>query len=301
MQILRPSSAAIKRHVWPIGLLTPGLNLDLAPSTCCLLRPWLANFTEQGQGNVYLEGLVRLFDSNTAISHAPKPSRHMLLESKLGPAARRLRELSCGAQMSHVTQRRDRPRVYLYILCSWVYQHVSLCPKLNRFWLTGERAWSCRRRGRSRDCPLSSLLSQQCKHARSRGQWGWASPHYPVASFSIQLKVPGDQNTTAFRRNEFWCLRSLLFIFVVVVSPLFIPHCIFSTPTGCQSSWQHSVDPPPPLRFRRLHLSSAHVEAFSLAWATYTWQLNNSTHQCWKVQAWPRTHNNLLANVTAII
>lgn len=30
MQILRPSTTAIKRHVWPIGLLTPGLNLDLA-------------------------------------------------------------------------------------------------------------------------------------------------------------------------------------------------------------------------------------------------------------------------------
>lgn len=48
---------------------------------------------------------------------------------------------------------------------------------------------------------------------QTRGRWGWASLHYPVASFSIQLKVHGDPDTTAFRRNDFWCLRSLFFLF----------------------------------------------------------------------------------------
>lgn len=203
---------------------------------------------------------MHLLDGNTAISHAPKPSQHMLLESKLGPVERHLRESSCDDQMSHVSQRLDRPRVYLHILYSWVYQHVSLCPKLNRFWLTAERAWSCRRRGGSRDRSLSSLVMQQHKHAQSCAWWGgWASLNYPVPSFSIQLKVLDDPDTTAFRGNEFWCSRSLCFF----VSPLYIPHCIFSTPTGCQSTWQHSVDLIP-LRFRCLHFSSA----YSLTWAT---------------------------------
>lgn len=135
-------------------------------------------------------------------------SRH-----KLGPLVCRLREPSCGAQMLHVTQRRDRPRVYLYILCSWVYQHVSLCLKLNRFWLI---VWSCCRRGESRDRSLSSLVMQQYKHAQSCGRWGggWASLHYPVPSFSIQLKLLDDPDTTAFRRKELF----LLYLFLIVFS-----------------------------------------------------------------------------------
>lgn len=154
MQILPPSSAAIKRHVWPIGLLTPGLNLDLALSNCCLLPQRLANFTEQDEGNVILEGLQQLLDGNTAISHAPKPSKRMLLESKLGPAAR------CAASVNHPVALRCHMSLIGVIarvfLCSWVYQHVSLCPKLNRFWLAGEPAWSCRRRGRKAR-PLARL------------------------------------------------------------------------------------------------------------------------------------------------
>lgn len=153
-------------------------------------------------------------------------SKHMLPESKMGPAARCLHESSCGAQMWQVTQRRDRPRIYLYILCSWVYQHVSLCPKLNKFWLRGERVWSCRRRGGSRDRLLSSLVMQQHKCSQSCGQWGggWASRHYPVPSFSIQLKVLDNLDTTAFRRNELLCSCSLFFVcfFLLIYSSLYL-------------------------------------------------------------------------------
>lgn len=154
---------------WPIGILTPRLNLNLAPSNCCLIPQWLAEFAENDERNGFLEGLRHLLDGNTAIYHAIKPSQHILPESRLAPAARRLRESACGAQLSHVTQRRDRARVYLYILCSWVYQHVSLCPKLNRIWLTGERARSCHKRGGSRDCSPSFVM-QQHKHAQSCGR-----------------------------------------------------------------------------------------------------------------------------------
>lgn len=83
------------------------------------------------------------------------------------------------------------------------------------------------RRGRS----LASLVTQQHKHAQC-GRWvgwwvgvgtGWGgvrvSLHSPFPSFSIQLKVLDDPDTT-----EFWCSRRLfllLFCFSFIYSSLY--------------------------------------------------------------------------------
>lgn len=72
---------------------------------------------------------------------------------------------------------------------------------------------------------LAFLSMQQHKHAQSCGRWvglergGWVSLHYPFPSFSIQLKVLDDPDTT-----EFWCSRRLfllLFCFSFIYSSLY--------------------------------------------------------------------------------
>lgn len=168
---------------------------------------------------MFLEGLQQSLDGNTAISHAPKPSKCMLRELKLGPTAQ------CTASVNHPVALRCRMSligvIARVLLCSWVYQHVSLCPKLNRFWLAGEPAWSSLRKGRKAR-PLARLPRHAATQTRTvlwtvggwvglkRG-WGWVSLHYPFPSFSIQLKVLDDPDTT-----EFWCSRRLsLLLFCV--------------------------------------------------------------------------------------
>lgn len=195
---------------WPIGVLTPGLNLNLAPSNCCLIPQWLAEFAGKRREKWVPRGIKTLVRRQYCNISCNKALQHILPESRLAPAARRLRESACGAQLSHVTQRRDRARVYLYILCSWVYQHVSLCPKLNRIWLTGERARSCHNRGGSRDCSPSFVM-QQHKHAVLWTVGGAACmnqfPHSLVISMCDCKK---NKKTNALIRNEFWYSGNLV-------------------------------------------------------------------------------------------
>lgn len=155
-----------------------------------------------------------------------------------GPAARRLREWSCGAQLSHVTQRRDggmavalaRGRLSLHIVQLGVPACVTV-PEAEQSLAQRRARAELSQEGRKPRPPLALLPQHAATQKRSlvdgvEGRGGAYTTQFPL--FSFHVKVLSDQ-----------IQKELVLIFTrpfLYGSLLFIPHCISSPPTGCQST-----------------------------------------------------------------